>query len=279
MDPITILIIAACAAAVILVVWIVYCAAKLKCAKKFGLRCGWMAFLPFLSSYLDGRIAEASDRLLKPGKKRYRRWGRRNLCLRILCAVFASVFLGAVIAFSILVATVIANELSSFGAQGIVGKVAWVWSRLSNLVAFIKNMSNDEHVSELITACIIIGSVILVSVIIFFIAHVYRLMLRYKLYAAFNRNRAGVQLVLSFFLIPATAFIMMGNGFSKRRMPVFAPYPEEDLFALPYADAPEMMTEGAPEYDDMGLSECVLTEDYPVDDEDDMGLKDCVFTD
>lgn len=278
MDPLTIIIIAACALAVILVLWIVYCAAKLKCAKKLGLQCGWMAFLPFLSAYLDGRMAEACDRLTMPDKKRYRKWGRRNLFIRILRALFASVFLGAVIAFAILTATVIANELASFGAQGIVGKIAWVWSRLSNLVAFIKDMSNEQHVSELITACIIIGSVIAVSVIVFIISYVCRMLIRYKLYSAFNKKKAGGLLVLSFFLLPAPAFIMMTYGFSKQRMPVLVYGPEEDPFALPCSGVSGEIPDGAGGYDDMGLSECVLTEDYPVE-EDDMGLKDCVFTD
>ena len=47
---------------------------KLRCACRLGLNCGWMAFMPFLSAYLDGRIAQASHRLLNPDQPEGPHW-------------------------------------------------------------------------------------------------------------------------------------------------------------------------------------------------------------
>ena len=80
----------------------------MKIAQKVGVKNGWMAFIPFASSLLFGRLAEESDRRAYPDREP-RKWGRTLLAANV--AFTAGVFVLA-IGFSLYITLYIVSGAS-----------------------------------------------------------------------------------------------------------------------------------------------------------------------
>ena len=234
------------AAVFLLLLWIADCLGKLLCANRLGLRSGWMAFLPFLGSYLEGRMAEVSDRLLQPNKKRLRAWSRHNLTLRILCVVFGGIALAAVILLLISLGLALANKLTKIQPGGIIGIISMVINFINNGIAYFRGETTNTIVREFNVLFLVCAALLLIAAIIWIVALVVHYLVMYKYYTALSPKKSGMLLVLSFFLPLAATIIRLVLGFSRPR--VFAgelvieelPMLEQDSAQEPLL--PELMT-------------------------------------
>ena len=217
MDWVVWLIAALAVLLVLLILAILRCVGKAGCAKRLGLNCGWMAFMPFLNAYLDGRLTEASEVQLYPLSEKRRRWARSNLVLRILCVVFAFLFIIALCVFVLTLGLAFADKLKNLKINGIVGLVTTIIGFVTNAAAYIRDLSTPAVVSEFEVAYIIAAAVMVASLVVFTIAVIRHFRLMYITYSALSSKKAGGLLVLSFFIPSSTSIIYLVLGFSKTR--------------------------------------------------------------
>ena len=176
---------------------------RLQCARRLGLGCGWMAFMPFLSAYLNGRMAEAGDRLRYPDRASGPRWGRHNLTVKILCVPFGSMFLFVLLALAVVAGLTLAEKLKHLSLSGPVGLTALLTGFVTNTIAFLKGESNNAVMAEFRIEIIVGLVIVALTAALFTLSLVFRYLLMYKTYAALAPEKAGWLLVLSFFLLPA----------------------------------------------------------------------------
>lgn len=203
------------ALAVLLVFALFRCIGKAACAKRLGLNCGWMAFMPFLNAYLDGRLAEASDVQRFPLSEKRPKWGKRNLVLRILCVIFGFLFLVAVCVFAITLGLTFAHKLSNLKINGIVGLVSTIIGFITNAAAYFQDMNTATVITEFRVVYIICGVLMIAALVIFTVALIRALRLMFKTYSALSPKSAGGLLVLSFFIPLSMSVIFMVLGFSR----------------------------------------------------------------
>lgn len=193
---------------------------KLLCARKLGLGCGWMAFMPFLNAYLDGRMAEASDDILDPERKKKRKWGRRNLLLRVLSVISIGFFAAALVVFLITLVLAFFGDIMHIKMGSLIDMIKMGVNYITNIVSYIRDNSFLDTIKEYKFTCIISLSVMAVSLIILIISAVVGYLIMYKTYSAFSTKKAGLFLVLSFLLLPSAAVIFMVLGCAKKYAPL-----------------------------------------------------------
>lgn len=159
----------------------------MKIAKKVGVKNGWMAFIPFASSLLFGRLAEESDRRAYPDKEP-RKWGKTLLAANI--AFTAGVFVLAE-AFALYISLYI-----------------------------IRASSNDPGVFENFNFWLpVIIAYALFFVLMFTIAAIYSVvyyLVIYRVYRMMAGKNAVWMLLLSIFVNAAVTVIAAILGFSKK---------------------------------------------------------------
>lgn len=230
---------------------------KAMCARKLGLHCGWMAFMPFLNAYLDGRMAEASDRIIDPGRKKYRKWGGLNLFLRVISVIAALLFLVALVIFVITLILAFIGDLKHLKINSVVDLIKMLINDITNIISYIKNESFADTLKAYKFTCIISLSVMAVSAVVGIITAVIGYLIMYKTYTALAPKRAGLLLVLSFLLIPSITFIFMALALSMKAdplnsyragLPAEQPAEEQSEEEQPY-EAPAAVSAPEPEDD------------------------------
>ncbi len=222
---------------------------KACCASKLGLKCGWMAFMPFLNAYLDGRRAEASDDITDPDRKRKRKWGRRNLLLRVLSVLSIGLFIVALILFFITLVLAFFGDIMELKTGSLFDIIKMGVNFLTNIVSYIRDKSFLDTIKEYKLTSIASLAAMAVSVIICITSAVVEYLVLYKTYYAFSPKKAGLFLVLSFLLIPSIAVIFMVLGCAWKyeypkdvhgRQADDLPLPaEQELVTRPPAPVPE----------------------------------------
>ena len=223
---------------------------KAMCAHKLGLHCGWMAFMPFLNAYLDGRMAEASDRIIDPNKKKYRKWGRLHLFLRVVSVIAAMLFFVGLVIFVLTLILAFIGDIKHLKISGLVDLIKMIINDITNIVSYLKDESFSETIKSYKVTCIVSLSVMIVSAVVCIITAVIGYLSMYKTYSALAPKKAGILLVLSFLLIPSVTFIFMALGLSMKADPlgtyyegIKLPEPEEPFVPAP---APVAVTDEEP---------------------------------
>ncbi len=184
-----------------LVVALLRAIGKCGCAYKMGLNSGWTSFIPFLSAWLSGRMAEFSDKECKRSGKKTPKWGILNLIVRVFGVLFGSVTLAALIVF--------------------VGTLFFKQNRFArNLMTFIFAQTEGEFLAGARTT-VMIALLVMVAAALFFVAtKVLDYVMTYKIFYAFSPRKAGPLFAVSFFIPVAGAVNLMVFGFAKKFVPL-----------------------------------------------------------
>ena len=178
---------------------------KMKCAEKMGSSYGWMSFLPFLSAWLTGKMAENSDEARKPGK-RAKKWSAIGVTVKIVCALLETAFVSALLT---LAGTFVSSQ-NRF---------------LRNLLSFLFGKTEKEFLSGAAALTAAMIAVILATVVLMILSDLVDYLLLYKIYMSFDSKKGGLLFTLTFFLPPAEAVIYMIFGCSKKAAPAAAALP------------------------------------------------------
>ena len=158
--------------------YVVQSLAIMRIAKKFGMKNGWMAFIPFANRYLIGTLAERSDELAHPDEEP-RKWGK--------------IYLGVSIAFSALLPVA-----SLIPTAGLVLSTVYSDSAAAGLpyaIAF--------PLLLLFLLCLAIPTAVIGYLIL------------YRIYRALTGKDAGWMLALSILVTGASTVILAVLGFGK----------------------------------------------------------------
>lgn len=185
---------------------------KACCASKLGLKCGWMAFMPFLNAYLDGRMAEASDNFTDPNRKRKRKWGRLNLLLRVLSVISIGLFAISLILFFVTLVLAFFADIMHIKMGSIIDMIKLGVKFFTNIVSYIRDKSFLDTIKEYKLTSIASLTVMVISVIVFIVSAVVEYLVLYKTYYVFSPRKAGLYLVLSFLIVPSITVIFMVLG-------------------------------------------------------------------
>ncbi|MBO4364626.1 MAG: hypothetical protein J5912_09645 [Clostridia bacterium] len=188
-------------AVIALVCVILRAVGKCGCAYKMRLRSGWMAFIPFLSAWLSGRMAEFSDKECRRSAKKTPKWGILNLVVRVFGVLFGSVSLSALLVFI----------CTLFFKQNRFAR---------NLMTFIFAQTENEFLSGARTVVFLSLAVMIAGALLFAATKVLDYLMTYKIFYAFSPKKAGVCFVLSFFIPLVGAIIFMVFGFAKKYVPL-----------------------------------------------------------